>query len=246
MDTKNRLELNFFTGNQLKILALLTMTCDHVGKQLLPQYPILQIIGRLAFPIFAYMIAEGCKYTKNRKRYLGTMAGMALICQIVYAVAMGSLYQCVLVTFSLSILLIYALDYAVENSAGRQQESGLENNTKKVWLVPAVVFAGIAFISICLPKILSHTDFMIDYGIWGILLPVLVYMADTRQRKLLMIAAGLSLLAISLGGIQWYSLLSLIVLFLYNGKRGKARLKNIFYIYYPLHLVVIYVISLIV
>lgn len=54
------------TGNQLKLLALIAMTCDHVGLQLLPQFIILRIIGRLAAPLFAYMIAEGCRYTHNR------------------------------------------------------------------------------------------------------------------------------------------------------------------------------------
>ncbi len=68
------------TGNQLKIIALIAMTCDHVGKILLPQIGILQIVGRLAFPIFAYMIAEGCVHTKSKKRYLLTMMGLAAIC----------------------------------------------------------------------------------------------------------------------------------------------------------------------
>ena len=47
------------TGNQLKLIALFAMTCDHVGLQLLPDVLILRILGRLALPIFAYMIAEG-------------------------------------------------------------------------------------------------------------------------------------------------------------------------------------------
>ena len=55
------------TGNQLKLIALFAMTCDHVGLQLLPNVLILRILGRLALPIFAYMIAEGCRYTRNRK-----------------------------------------------------------------------------------------------------------------------------------------------------------------------------------
>ena len=79
------------TGNQLKLLALIAMTCDHVGYQLLPQYEFLRTIGRLAFPIFAYMIAEGAKYTKNRLRYFLQMFGCGLLCSIVYFVAMGSL-----------------------------------------------------------------------------------------------------------------------------------------------------------
>ena len=49
------------TNNQLKILAMIAMFMDHFGKQICPDVMILQVLGRLAFPIFAYMIAEGCR-----------------------------------------------------------------------------------------------------------------------------------------------------------------------------------------
>ena len=66
----------------LKLIGIASMTIDHIGYFIFPQYTILRVIGRLAYPIFAYMIAEGCRYTKNKKRYLGTMLGMALICTV--------------------------------------------------------------------------------------------------------------------------------------------------------------------
>ena len=91
------------TGNQLKIIALISMTCDHVGLQLFPDVLFMRILGRLALPIYAYMIAEGCRYTRNRRKYLLRMASLAAVCQVVYFFAMGSLYQCILVTFSLAI-----------------------------------------------------------------------------------------------------------------------------------------------
>lgn len=53
------------TGNQLKIIALILMTIDHVGAYLLPQYTVLRLVGRLSMPIFAWAIAEGCYYTKT-------------------------------------------------------------------------------------------------------------------------------------------------------------------------------------
>ncbi len=221
------------TGNQLKIIALIAMTCDHVGRQLFPEYPFLQIIGRLAFPIFAYMIAEGCQYTRNRKKYLLTMAALAFICQVVYYIAMGSLYQCVLVTFSLSIGLTYALDNAV-----KQRTTGK-------WILSGVVFISIVFVSVFLPRILSSENFEIDYGLWGILLPVAVYFGKTKIQKLLFAAIFLILVGYSLGGIQWYSMTALLLLIMYSGKRGKWKLKDLFYIYYPLHLVGIYVISIV-
>ena len=63
-----RSSVGSLSGNQLKIIAAISMTVDHLGFILFPSLIILRIIGRIAFPIFAYMIAEGCRYTKNEKR----------------------------------------------------------------------------------------------------------------------------------------------------------------------------------
>lgn len=221
------------TSNQLKIVALITMTCDHVGKELFPQYIILQIIGRLTFPIFAYAIAEGCRYTKNKKMYFAKIALLAFACQMVYFIAIKSLYQSVLITFSLSILLIYAVDYA------------LKQKTIGAWLLAGSGLVLIYFITEFLPQMMYRTDFAIDYGIWGVLLPLFVYLGHTKILKLLLASIGLLLLGFAMGGIQWYSLGAILLLALYNGKRGKNNMKNLFYVYYPLHMVVIYAVSLI-
>ena len=220
------------TNNQLKILALIAMTADHVGLQLLPQHGILRIIGRLAFPIFAYMIAEGCTYTRNRKRYLGTLAVMAALFQIVYFVAMDSVYQGIFVTFTLSVSLIFAIDRA---------------RTKKT--VPAILLAvgvglAVLFLTAVLPGLLPRTDYDVDYGLWGVLLPVTVYLVPGRMWKLTATALMLIPLALEWNGYQWYALLALIPLALYSGKRGKYKMKNLFYIYYPAHLVVIWLLDL--
>lgn len=217
------------TGNQLKILAMIAMTCDHVGLQLLPQFPVLRLIGRLALPVYGFLIAEGCRYTKNRRKYLLRMAGMGVLCQIVYFFAMGSLYQCILVTFSLSICLIYALDRAV------QKRDGLS-----VFLTLAV-FAGAFALCEVLPGVLKGTDFYVDYGICGVLLPVFVYFGKPKWLGLLI---GLNLLGLTYGGSQWLALAAVPLVMLYNGKRGNYSLGKWFYWYYPAHLAVIYGISL--
>lgn len=230
-----RLGIKGLTGNQLKIIALIAMTLDHVGKLLWPGCVWMQVVGRLAFPIFAYMVAEGCTYTKNRKKYLGMMAGLAFVCQLVYLVAMGSLYQSVLVSFTLSIVLIYIVDWA--------------KGTGKVWLalVLAVVSYGTAwFLSVELPVVLWRTDYNIDYGFAGILLVVGIYYAKGHLAKLAMATVMLAVLGITFEGIQWYGLLALPLLALYGGERGKHKLKYLFYIYYPAHLVGIYLIGLLV
>lgn len=221
------------TGNQLKILALIAMTCDHVGKQLLPQYPFLQIVGRVAFPIFAYLIAEGCRYTRSRRRYLGSMLLLALGCQVVYYVAMQSLYQCVLVSFSMAIGLIFLLEHSRKAA------------TFAAWLVTALGFLAAALLCVWLPHRWSGTDFAIDYGLWGVLLPVGVWLGKTRLQKLALAALAVLAGCFAMGGIQWYALLALPLLALYNGQRGKHKLKYLFYIYYPAHLGLIYGLSII-
>lgn len=219
------------TGNQLKILALIAMTCDHVGLQLLPQFPVLRIIGRLAFPIFAYMIAEGCQHTHNRKKYLLAMWWLAATCQLANFFAMGSLYMSVLVSFGLAIGLIYLIDFARSRSGA-------------AYLAPLAALCAIFFLCRVLPGLLPGTDYAIDYGLWGVLLPVPVYFEKDKATKLRNFAIGLALIALEAGGIQWFSLAAVPLMALYNGKRGRRKLKHLFYIYYPAHLVAIYGISL--
>lgn len=213
------------SGNALKILAMIFMTCDHVAVELLPDWDFLRIIGRLAMPIYAYMIAEGCRFTHDRKKYLWRLSSLALLCQVVYFFAVGSLYQCILVTFSLSVCLIWALE-----------------TSPKSWGL--LVFLASAFLCEGLPVLLKGTDFAVDYGIVGVCLPALVYFGRTREEKLLGFTVGLVLLALQYGGIQWFGLGAVSLLMLYSGERGKLPIGRLFYFYYPAHLVVIYGLSL--
>jgi hypothetical protein len=221
------------TNNQLKIIAMLAMLSDHIGKVLLPQYPILQIIGRLAFPIFAFMIAEGCFYTKNKVRYFLTVFLLGVGCQAVYIIWEKSLYMNILLTFSLSIILIFSLE---------NYKNTKEKRNKILMFFPIIT---VLLIAVMLPVILIDQGFIIDYGVCGVLLPVVIFYSPEKLKKLLFTAGVLILLTLDLGGgIQWYSLLSIPLLALYNQKRGKYNIKPLFYVFYPAHLVVIYLISL--
>ena len=64
-----KIQGEILSGNALKILGALSMLADHVGLMFFPEVTALRIVGRLAYPIFAYMIAEGCAHTRNRRRY---------------------------------------------------------------------------------------------------------------------------------------------------------------------------------
>ena len=220
------------TNNQLKIIAMVTMLIDHVGKILLNYNPIFSAIGRISFPIFAYMIAEGCIYTKNHKRYFLTIFSMASVFQAVYFAISRSLYMNILFTFSLSIFTIYCINLFRKN--------------KKFLPLLILEILAVIFISFFLPKILSHTDFTIDYGVLGVFLPVIIYLMPNKLTKLISTAVTLSIMALVSYNLKWFALLAIPLLAMYNGKRGKYNLKYMFYIFYPTHFVLLYLIDMVV
>ncbi len=233
MLTKLRKWINVgvLSNNQLKMIALVCMTIDHIGAYILTDWIILRIIGRIAFPIFAYMIAEGCTYTKNRKKYLGIMAVTAFLYQTAYFLITRSLAQCILVTFTLSILLIYVTDYVKTK------------NTPQTRTMALVSFIAVFVITEIIPRMFK-TTFCVDYGFVGIIVPVLVYVVEAWRDKLFMFSISLFVLAGISGGVQWFALLTIPLIAIYNERRGKRRMKYFFYAYYPLHLAAIFVIKI--
>lgn len=219
------------TGNQLKLIAMVTMTVDHIGFILLPQILWLRLMGRLAFPIYAWFIGEGCRHTRSMPRYLGSVAAMALLCQCVSYAATGSLYQCILVTFSLSIGLIFLLR--------KTKETGH-------WLWAVLLVTGLAavwFLTETLPTLLTGTDYGVDYGFWGVILPVAVWIMPRKGFRLLAAAAVMAVMSV-LNWLQWFAFPALGLLALYNGQRGRHNIKRLFYYYYPAHLAALYLIAM--
>jgi hypothetical protein len=217
------------------------MLVDHAGILFFPSQNIYRIIGRLAFPIFAYMIAEGCKYTRNKIRYFAMIFGLAAVCQGVYYFFAGSLYMCVLVTFSISIVTLFALDNFKRMVFDRECAT-----------VYKLLSAGL-FISCIAFAYVANLFLEIDYGCCGCMLPVCAGMfhmpenctsstlkkLDNNFVSVLALGIGLLPLINEVRFVQKYSLLALVPLLLYSGKRGKLSMKYFFYIFYPLHLVVL-------
>ncbi len=225
--------LQGLNNNQLKLIAMLSMLLDHAGRELFPQADILPVIGRLAFPVFSYMIAEGCTYTKNRKKYFLSVFIVGALCQAVYFIAEHSLYQNVLITFSLSIAIIFLSDNFIRKKTGRA-------------FIPALLICLFTvFLCIFLPRFTWAKGFHIDYSLAGVLLPVAVYFAPEKKSKAVCFTVMLIVLSLTMGSIQWFSLFSVPLILMYNGKRGKYNLKLLFYVFYPAHLAVIYLIGLI-
>ena len=215
--------MGILTGNALKLIAAASMLLDHMGLMLFPGNLLLRIIGRLAMPIYAFMIAEGCKYTRSKSRYFGMVFSLAAVCQTVYFLFDGSTYLSILFTFSLSIGTIYALHRYQAN--------------------PGVATGALFALAVAGVYLLNRI-FTIDYGFWGCMLPVFPAMLhgtayDRQPWNMAMLGLGMVLLSANVGGIQFFSLAALPLLLLYSGRRGKWNMKYFFYIFYPVHLVLL-------
>ena len=254
----NVTKAKFLSNNALKILACIAMVIDHVGLLFFPYEMIFRKIGRLSFPIFAFLLAEGCKYTKNKPKHFLTLFGLTVICQVGYYLFAGDTYFCILVTLCLSQLCIFALQYFKKTFF-----SETANTFKKLFSAFVFIFA-IAFTAV------FCRIFQVEYGFWGCMLPVFVSLFDFRnafppapptpseepnQTKTVSLLQKLDnpitqYFCFALGLIlsvlftktplpQPYALFSLIPIAFYSGKRGKLNLKYFFYLFYPLHLVLL-------
>ena len=235
----------FLSGNALKYIAAITMLIDHAGLLLFPRHIIFRIIGRLAFPIFAFMIAEGCRYTRNKLKYFLSVFLLGFTCQVVYFLYDGSLDMCILITFSLSILIIYAL----------QDFKRVFFSPDKSWYEKTL--SGAIFLVTVVSAYFFNKLLPVDYGFLGIMVPVfasVLHPSGENTPRILqkfdkiyfhVAAMALALVVLSwrTSWVQWYSLLALPFLLLYTGKRGRANTKYFFYIFYPVHLAALELIS---
>ena len=235
------------SNNMLKILGAIFMVCDHAGVILFPKIEILRVIGRLAFPIFAFLIAEGARHTKNKLRHFLTMLSFAAVIQLVYFIYDRSLEMSVLVTFTLSLILMYATD-------------DLKNALFTKNSPPIKIFLGaLAFILSVALAIFMDVTVDLDYGLSGCFLPLFPALLtapkgenthaslkklDSKLPRVLMTALGTLALSLDYGGTQFFSLLAIPLLLLYSEKRGRLNMKYFFYVFYPLHIVALYGISI--
>lgn len=234
-------KLKILSSNSLKIIAMIIMVIDHIGAILFPDITILRIIGRLSFPIFAFMIAEGCKYTRNKLRYFLTVSIFALVYELVNIFIFDTEMN-IFLTFSLSIIMIYSLSWVKKTLTATEKS-----------FIKQILSISLFFISVISIYVLT-LFYTIDYGFWGCLIPVLVSLFhqdkdannffkkfDNHIVSTIMLAIGLIILAHSPDFLyQWYALISVIPILLYSEKRGKLKLKYLFYIFYPAHIFLLY------
>lgn len=236
-------------ANQLKIIAAALMLIDHIGYFLFPSNMFLRKMGRLSFPIFAYFISEGCRYTHDKKKYFTRMLLLGLICMAGSFVFGKTVFVNIFITFSLSILLIYVLQWLKTILADKHTSFN----------------KGIAYIALCSTAFFAVYIFCrfvhVDYGFWGVMVAVFPHFYGFNEKSkdapviggdFVLFSFGLVVLSL----VKWaqsimanaittqpYSLLSLPVLAMYNRQRGRYNMKYFFYIFYPLHISILFLIK---
>lgn len=222
-------------ANALKLIALVSMIFDHVGVMLFPETLWLRCLGRIALPVFAYMIAEGCRYTRNMKQYFLRIFILGALCQIVFFIVYKTLYLSTLISFSLSIIAIVLL-----------KKLQLEKNRKQLVLYELLTVLLILFMLFLLypPSALASYEIALDYGIYPFLIPIILYLIPKKKWRILSLIPVLLLLSLEYTWEQWFAFCAIPFLLMYNGRRGKTDLKYFFYIAYPAHLVLIFLVFL--
>lgn len=221
----------------IKLLAILFMIIDHVGSIFFPQIIWFRIIGRLAFPLFAWLIANGAYHTTNIKRYLLRLFIVAVIAQTPYILAFQQTYPTfwdlnVVFSFCLGLFAIMVI-----------------RKTKDIALSVCIACLCVA----------CAAWFNIDYGITGVLSIICFYFFFHDFKKmlisqsilyivpfwlpvLLQLAQTQTITQNAVNMVEPFGLLSLFFIYQYNGKLGK-RMQYLFYIFYPLHLVLLYLLK---
>lgn len=237
------------SNSKLKIIACIAMLIDHIGMILLPDVAILRMIGRIAMPMFAFFIAQGCRYTRNKLRYFLQVFLLGIAWQIVTVTGelisgtFEDFYFNILITFSFSIVICYI--YLEVEKAYKNKDN--KNLKKFGTLLVLAVLASYAF--------LRFTDNVIeigvsvDYGIRGILLPLFACIFTDKNKQIASFSIGLIGFMILMGkGINTIlcSSFSIPILYAYDGTYGSKKLKYLFYIFYPAHLTVLYLIKFII
>ncbi len=214
-------------GTTLKIIAMICMVFDHVGDNFFPEQTWMRIIGRIALPIFAFCVAEGFSHTHDRGKYLLRMGIFACISEIPFDLATSGkilefTHQNIMITFFWSILGLMCYEKITERKTKAATIFGI---------LELFVFAAGSLV------------LQMDYNILGVGLICIYWFLRSKAPVWNHIAAMVYHLLLRNVGIYTYGLLGFLPLFLYNGKRGKG-LKWLFYVFYPAHLLVIWLLKL--
>ena len=239
-----RKKLKCLTGTHLKLIAMVCMLIDHMWATVIPGNPWMNCVGRIAFPIFAFQVAEGYSRTSDFKRYLKRMFLFALISELPYNLmhSGGLIYpfsQNVMFTFCLSLLALRLVDKGWQKSrvVGVLAAAGCAAAGYFVGMFTFVDYYGFGIL-----MVLVFHLFRGKWWSWAAQLIALVYINFEM-------IGGLS---IPLFGSEWvfpvqgFAVLALIPIWLYNGQRGRGGkgFQYAVYAFYPVHMLILSLIGL--
>lgn len=231
-------------GFQLKIIAITIMVIDHAGLLFFPDIIVFRIIGRLSFPIFAFLISEGFRYTRSVKKYLVRLGVCAVLFQIpdwfstIYGYYINDPNFGVHYVFNIFATLFFGL-LAITLFDKLKERSLLLS-----WLAASAVALIAEFTGA-------------DYGAYGVLYVVVFYLASGNIKAMFV---GVLILhgaygayemlsgfiqkgtAVFTHSMQLYSMLSMLPISLYNQQQGR-KMKYFFYAFYPAHMIILYIID---
>ena len=220
----------------LKIIAIFTMFCDHLGYALYGKSSGFNYIGRISFPIFAFGISEGYKHTKNKKDYCFRLLLFGVVSQapfMFFSSIFSSSFK-LNIFFTLLIGLIAIIGY----------EKCCEQFKNK----------SIGFFFVI--GLACTADFLkTDYGYFGVLMIFIFHIFKDKKWLLYISYITLCLvkyvplaiftgLYIEYGLLCIWTIVPLMFIHLYNGKKG-SNIKYLLYGFYPVHLILLYVFNII-
>ena len=245
-----KLPFGGLTSNMLRIIAVVLMVTDHIWATYMSFGNWMTYLGRLAFPIFAFQIAEGFVHTSDVKKYAKRLFLFALISEIPFdlfcvSTWLNPFHQNVMFTLLLGLFAIMVLD-------------NLKKSIKEKTVKPKNVI-----ISVVLLGIISVVAFFgfVDYGFWGVATVVLFWLFRdfpfawlTQLVAMVVIHAFLfegQVFAVELFGrsfeisTQSFAVFSLIPIWLYGGRKGRSSkiMQYGFYAFYPVHMFILYLIK---
>lgn len=238
-----------FSSAGLHIIAMGFMLCDHLWAMLLTEWKWLTWIGRLAFPIFAFLLVEGFFHTKNLKRYMLRLLFLAVLTEIPFNLMCA---DSMIYPFHQNVIWTFLLGLGLMNLLEKAKVSG----KRWRWMLTAVPVVFLGYIAGMIT--------MVDYNGGGILMLLTFYFFRGRKwwNYVGQAAAMYYINTEILGGLyypvrilgreyelveQSLAVLALIPIWLYNGTKGiqNRAFRVLCYGFYPLHILVLYGISVI-
>ncbi|MBC7087632.1 MAG: hypothetical protein H5T96_03960 [Tissierellales bacterium] len=212
----------------LKLIALTTMIIDHFGAIFAPDVILFRIIGRIAFPIYCFLLVQGFLHTSDVKKYAKRLFIFAIVSELPFDFAfygqINPMHQNIFFTLFIGLMTLHLINKYSE---------------EKTQYIPIIIIFSFLISSLL----------FVDYSFIGIIYILAFYFTRNYNKPINFILSGVVIFLINVltsAYLQNYALFSLIPIYFYNNKLGlnNKKMQLLFYIAYPLHLIVFALIKL--